>query len=270
MASKDEVENDTEPDTIDSDDMPDVNVGNAPAPQEDSVEERRVIGVKEPECPTASDIAEHNIAHAHFRSWCPICVAAKGVSDPHYRQPERTERTLSTVCADYCFMCRDPSMEEQAEKEEDEDDAVESTVKTPKITILTVLDSMSGCMRLHYVPHKGTRLCPWIGTEVAKDIELWGHSLCVFKSDQERAMIAVFNETVKARAPLKTIPENFPKEDSQANGLVERGNRTGKDQVRVLLFALEAHLGVKIHLNHPIIAWICTHAGYIASHVQIK
>ena len=173
LAPSDEIENNTDPD---ANARPDEVIGDAPDSQEEAMEERRVVGVKQPECPTAADIAEHNIAHANFRSWCPICVAAKGSSDPHFRQPEMTERTLSTVSADYCFMCRDPSLEEQAEKEEEDDENGEEATKIPKITILTVIDSMSGCMRLHHTPHKGTNMCPWISGEVAKDIELWGHS----------------------------------------------------------------------------------------------
>ena len=38
----------------------------------------------------------------------------------------------------------------------------------------------------------------------------------------------------------------------------------------MLLFALEAHLGVNIQLNHPVISWIVSHAGYIATHYMIK
>ena len=233
LATNDGAKDETETgNPIFDEDQPDD--GQAHGPPEESMEEVKVVGVKNPGVPTAADIAEHNLTHAHYRSWCPTCVAAKGVSDSHFRQPDRSERSVSTVCSDYCFMCRDPGLEEEAEKEEEDEDTAESTAKIPKITILTVPDAMTGCLRLHYVPHKGTKHCPWIGAEVAKDIELWGHSLCVFKSDQERSMIAVFNEIVRARSPLKTIPENSPKGDSQSNGVVERSNRTGKYQVRVL------------------------------------
>ena len=149
-------------------------IGDKPrlAPQEDSMEERKVAWVKDPSVPIAADIAEHNITHANDRSWCPICVAAKGVSDSHVVQPDKSERAMSTVGADYCFMCRDPVMEEAACKEDDDtEEDVAAAAEIPNITILTVVDSMTGCMRLHYVPHKGTKRCPWIGVDVAKNIE---------------------------------------------------------------------------------------------------
>ena len=117
---------------------------------------------------------------------------------------------------------------------------------------------------------KGAKQCPWIGTEVAKDTELCDHGTCVCKSDQERSMIAVFNELVRARVPLKTIVEHLLVGGSRSNGIAERADRIGKGQVRVLLFGLEAHLGVKLHLNHPIITWVVSNTGYIVTHAMIK
>ena len=190
--------------------------GIIPVPEEPEVEVRKAVGVKTPSTPSAADVAEHNLTHAHFRSWCPTCVAAKGTSDPHFRQPAQDDRAMSTVCADYCFMCRDPKAEAEADKDDDEDgETDDDPAKPSKVTILTVEDSISGCLRPHHVLHKGTTRVPWIGKAVAEDMELWGHSICVFKSDQERAIMAVFNAIVKARSPLKTIPENSPKGDSQ-------------------------------------------------------
>ena len=104
LASTTVGEDDAIPDVIDAlveDDEP------GPEPQEESMKEGKIAGVREPGVPSAADIAEHNLAHAHYRSWCPVCVAARGVSDSHFKQPDRTERTLSTICADYCFLRRD-------------------------------------------------------------------------------------------------------------------------------------------------------------------
>ena len=158
----------------------------------DEGEARQVRGVRNPDEPTPAMIAEHNLTHMHFRAWCPVCVAAKGVSQPHFRAEDRSDRSMPAVCADYCFMSRDPKEDAKAYDEDVNDDAD----KTNKITILTVKDLISGCIRPHYVPYKGIASVPWIAKEVAKDMEIWGHGDCVFKSDQERSMTAVFTELV--------------------------------------------------------------------------
>ena len=42
-----------------------------------------------------------------------------------------------------------------------------------------------------------------------------------------------------------------------------------KNQIRVLLFALEAYLGKKIDLRHCIMSWIVQHAGFVLTHYQV-
>ena len=82
-------------------------------------------------------------------------------------------------------------------------------------------------------------------------------------------MNSVFTAVARIRAPYKLVPENSPKGDSQANGSVERANRSVKGQLRVMLIALEARLKKKIDLRHPIVAWMTTHVGYILTHYEV-
>ena len=65
------------------------------------------------------------------------------------------------------------------------------------------------------------------------------------------------------------MPDNFPKGDSQSNGLIERANRSLKGQVRVFLLALESNLKKKIDLRHPMVAWMVTHAGFVITHYEV-
>ena len=71
------------------------------------------------------------------------------------------------------------------------------------------------------------------------------------------------------RAPYRLVPEHSPKGDSQANGSIEVANKSVKGQFRVLLIALEAHLGVKIDLRHPVVAWLVVHVGYLLTHYEV-
>ena len=77
----------------------------------------------------------------------------------------------------------------------------ELNVKTEKLVILNVKDSQTGCVRPHLVPRKGVSAVPWIAKEVANDFVIWGHNNCIFKSDQEPSMIALYNEVAKIMAP---------------------------------------------------------------------
>ena len=48
--------------------------------------------------------------------------------------------------------------------------------------------------------------------------------------------------------------------------MVERGNRSGKAQIRAVLFVLEAHLDALLDIKHPLMYWLVLHSGYICSH----
>ena len=105
-----------------------------------------------PHRPSAKEVAEHNLTHLNYRSWCPICIRAKGVSEPHYAGVDRSERSIPAVNADYCFLCRDPeveaTMDTQDEQEEDQESEVrEDENLKDKATILDMKDTLTGCIR---------------------------------------------------------------------------------------------------------------------------
>ena len=50
---------------------------------EEQQEIRKAKGLPAPQQPTAQERLEHELAHLPYRSWCPVCVQAKGRSDNH-------------------------------------------------------------------------------------------------------------------------------------------------------------------------------------------
>ena len=100
-------------------------------------------------------------------------------------------------------------------------------------------------------------------------MSIWGHTTVIFRTDQKRSMRAIHVEASRLRAPLQTIPDNSPKGDSKSNGVIERGNRTITEQVRVMIMAIEDKLGCKIKAAHPIMYWLVQHAGFIISYYQV-
>ena len=53
--------------------------------EEDLITSAPIVAVKDPGGPTAEELALHELTHLPHRSWCPICVKARGKEDPHYR-----------------------------------------------------------------------------------------------------------------------------------------------------------------------------------------
>ena len=46
----------------------------------------------------------HEMHHLPYRPWCPECVEARGVDDPHHRQPALDELATPKVMFDIFFV----------------------------------------------------------------------------------------------------------------------------------------------------------------------
>ena len=57
---------------------------------EEPQEARKAKGLPAPQQPTAQERLEHELTHLPYRSWCPVCVQAKGRSDNHPKQHNKT------------------------------------------------------------------------------------------------------------------------------------------------------------------------------------
>ena len=51
--------------------------------------------------PTSVEVAEHDLTHCPYRTWCAICVAAMGREDPHPRRDLKKESELLIIGMDY-------------------------------------------------------------------------------------------------------------------------------------------------------------------------
>ena len=88
-----------------------------------------------PCAPTQLEIDKHNAAnHIPFRSWCPVCVAARGKESPHKRTLESSHNFPIFSC-DYGFLGS-----QDAEH---------------KIIIFVIKESKSGSIWVTMVPRKG-------------------------------------------------------------------------------------------------------------------
>ena len=54
---------------------------------------------KDPHQPTEQEIKEHNVTHLPHRSWCPVCVKARGREDMHRKVLDKGDKPI--VSMDY-------------------------------------------------------------------------------------------------------------------------------------------------------------------------
>ena len=71
------------------------------------------------------------------------------------------------------------------------------------------------------------------------------------------------------REPHKRSSRNPHRGSSQSNGAVEIAVQQAETQIRALRLALEENYGASIPLDHPIMGWLCLHAGFCHNRFQI-
>ena len=83
--------------------------GQAPPPEEveavppEELQPARFI--KGPMQPSAAEVEEHEATgRVVYRSWCPICQAARSTGQPHLRAPDEEETAVPQIIWDYGFM----------------------------------------------------------------------------------------------------------------------------------------------------------------------
>ena len=63
--------------------------------------------------PTDDEVTHHEPLHLPFRNWCPICIAARGTEDPHWRRGD-ARRSDPQVQLDFLILTGNKNSGEQA------------------------------------------------------------------------------------------------------------------------------------------------------------
>ena len=109
---------------------------------------------KDPRMPTEAEVEEHNATHLPHRSWCPVCIKARGKEDPH--KPGSNKGSIPIASMDY----------KEFGEEEDEDD---------KIKTIVTKDEDTGNLSAHVCEHKGAS-DSWIVDRLCDDIKIAGEA----------------------------------------------------------------------------------------------
>jgi hypothetical protein len=204
--------------------------------------------IADPRLPSADEIAEHEMTHLPYRSWCSHCVRGKGRTMDHRKTKD--EHLLKEVHVDYCFM------------------GGANDDKTN--TIVVAKEYGSRMVMASVVPMKGMSH-EFPGKRIGAFLKELGleHVDVVLKGDQEPALQDLLREIARIRAPAKTFFEQSAVGSSQSNGMIERGILTVEGQIRVMKDALETRLEEKIPGEHAVLAWLVEFAAVLVNRYEV-
>ena len=72
---------------------------------DEGADDKKTKAIKAPKEPTAAEVEEHNLHHANFESWCPVCVMGQGKSKQHRRIKEDPKEHV--IYSDYMFFSKE-------------------------------------------------------------------------------------------------------------------------------------------------------------------
>ena len=210
--------------------------------------------------PTAAEEARHKLTHLPYRRWCRWCVQAKMLNMPHYKLPPFS-RDLPLMVMDYCFV-------------KSGDDPQFLTVLVGKLypykTVFAVACPKKGPDQ--YVTRRLAGFLRQCG--INRMNYMRNFDRMTWMSDQEPAIRAMFveaMEVVKASGEyLGAVPEVSAVGESQSNSRAERTVQQVEDQIRTLLAELEAHVGMKISCQHPILTWLVEYAATLLNKYHVN
>ena len=205
--------------------------------EEEMTEESSAKVARAPTVPSRWEKERHEVAHIPFRSWCPTCVAGRGVKAPHEVKKKREEDELPRFSMDYGFM-----------GQEDQESAV----------LLAMRELKTGMMLGMVVPRKGLAES-WIERRVAQFMNSFGYKKVLLRSDNENSIVALRKMIIKL-CDAEVIDEDSIKGESQTNGLAEVGVKIIEGIVRTLKIDLEKNMKKAVDNKSVALAWLVEHS----------
>ena len=204
------------------------------------------LGIARPPKMTIIEFEKHRReGHAVYHPGCKHCVAARAPADQHRRNledivdvdtEEGNPERVPTVSGDFCF----PGS------------------KGERLTVFVSADSKSRKIFAHPCPDKATvsgEHSQYLVDSIVNDLNSLAYPKTIFKTDGEDSCKALQNRVQRARHK-ETLLENSPKGDSQSNGDAEKAVQDFEGTFRAQRASLEADIGARIPLDHPIAYWM--------------
>ena len=202
----------------------------------------RAKTVQAPKQPTPQEILEHNVTHLPYRSWCPICVQARGRQNNHPNQRSK----LPIIQLDFGYI------------KGFDDNKVHP--------ILTAIDIQSGMIMAIQLTDKRV-LFDYAVTQLQHFlIECARTTRTILQSDQEDFLTALITTVASKNGNIAT--RNSGAYSSQSQRGVERAHRTLFAQIRTLKAQVKQNYNRDIPMKHPLMPWIVRHSAYIYEQVR--
>ena len=245
-----QVEGDKE-DEIDKDDLDGGTVVDKEDPEKSEEIVRTAAVMNRPYTPTQKEIEEHMPLHMPYRSWCPHCVAGKGVS-VHHRLGNKEDRIGVTISFDYCFM----------------GSAERSDSCCP---VLIMFDNVLETIWALPVTAKGPSkaVVDWCVCKL--DEAGYRGRPITLKSDGDAAVTSLRKAIAVARVGASPLIES-PVRESKGNGAVEAAVKVFAGQLRTFKHQYEALVGLhdkgqRLSTEHPMMGWLVLWTGEILAKV---
>ena len=225
-------------------------------------EAQQAASLPTPYMPTQSERDDHELTHATYRSWCEHCVQGRGVEMGHHQVGDHSERGVPVVGFDYMFVTRKDAYTRDDWKRNPEGDVDPSQV----LKILVVRDMKSKSVFAHAVRAKGSDEEGYAVQCLVDNIQWLGYSRLILKSDNEPSIVRLLRDALKVlrvQGVDQVCEEHPPPYDPQANGGIEVGVKLVKGHFKTLRSSLEARVGYKIPVAHPIMTWLVGHSANI-------
>jgi len=215
------------------------------APAEECEEVKRI---QEIQTPSRRMVDEHKLQnHSVYRSWCDVCVRARGLGQFHKQQKSTMidrEREGPRIFADFFFMNDDEKSEPH----------------------LALKFSRSGRIAATSLQNKGST--PLGVKFITRFVKETGVKRVVFHSDNEPALLSLRSAAIDALGTsVEVVPKTVPVGDHQANGSIESAVRELKRQMRAIRYQLEANRGSGV--GGPLVAWMAQFAGDVISKYRL-
>ena len=220
-----------------------------PCEGDDSVIRPRLL--PSPKAPTEAEIEIHNTTHLPYRNWCPWCVAGRRNNTAHRELGNKHDRAEPCLHLDCAFLS-------------DEVGSANLTVLIGKLEYpKSKLDEQNSTFACP-VGEKGAH-DPYAFNQLKGFIRMHGVRHLVFKSDQEKALIAAIELVASdlRKEGLTMVLEHSPVGESQSNGVAERQVQAVEDLIRTMRGALMNRLQCRIAATHPLFQWLVCHAASV-------